>query len=107
MKDPTNCRRKTDLALMNSESLHIGHGKVFNYFRRKNNLEEIIRAGGRVHKIFWPNKISNTELLERSDMSDIKLTIKRRKWRWLGHTLRKGQDDITNQSLKWNPVRIL
>ena len=36
-------------------------------------------------------------------MSDIKLTIKQRKWRWLGHTLRKGQDDITNQSLKWNP----
>ncbi len=57
----------------------------------------------RIHKIFWPNKISNTELLERSDMSDIKLTIKQRKWRWLGHTLRKGQDDITNQSLKWNP----
>ena len=24
-------------------------------------------------------------------------------WRWLGHTLRKGQDEITNQSLKWNP----
>ena len=57
----------------------------------------------RIHKIFWPNKISNTELLERSDMSDIKLTIKQRKWRWLGHTLRKGHDDITNQSLKWNP----
>ncbi len=52
----------------------------------------------RIHKIFWPNKISNSELLECSDMSDIKLTIKQRKWRWLGHFLRKGQDDITNQS---------
>ncbi len=38
---------------------------------------------------------SNTELLEHIDMSDIKLTIKQRKWRWLGHTLRKGQDDST------------
>ncbi len=36
-------------------------------------------------------------------MSDIKWTIKQRKWRWLGHTLRIGQNDITNQSLKWNP----
>ncbi len=36
-------------------------------------------------------------------MSDSKLTIKQRKSRWLGHTLRKGQDDITNESLKWNP----
>ena len=44
-----------------------------------------------------------TELLERSDMSDIKLTIKQRKLRWLGYTLRKVQDDFTNQSLKWNP----
>ncbi len=30
------------------------------------------------------------------------LTIKQRKWKWLGHTLRKEQVDITNQSLKWN-----
>ncbi len=41
-------------------------------------------------------------MTDMSDMSDI-LTIKQRKWRCLGHTLRKGQDDITNQSLKWNP----
>ena len=35
----------------------------------------------------------------------IKLTIKQRKWRWLGHTLRagNGKDDITNKSLKWKP----
>ncbi len=52
----------------------------------------------RIPNITWPNKILNTELLERSDVSR-----KQRKWRWLGHTLRKGQDDITNQSLKWNP----
>ena len=36
-------------------------------------------------------------------MSDIKLTIKQRKWRWLGHTLRKEHDDLTNQVLLWNP----
>ena len=52
--------------------------------------------------IFWPNKIINAELLESSDMSDIKPTIKQRKWRWLEHTLRKGHDDLTNQALTWN-----
>ena len=36
-------------------------------------------------------------------MSDIKLTIKQKKWRWLGHTLRIGHDDITNQALTWIP----
>ncbi len=36
-------------------------------------------------------------------MSDIELTIKQRKWRWVGHILRKGLGDFTNQTLKWNP----
>ena len=36
-------------------------------------------------------------------MIDIKSTIKQRKWRWLGHTLRKSPDDITRQALRWNP----
>ncbi len=32
------------------------------------------------------------------------MTIKQRKWRWLGQMLRKGQDDSTNQALTWNPL---
>ena len=52
---------------------------------------------------FLASKISKTELLERSNMSDIGLTVKWRKWRWLWSTLRKGQIDVTNQSLRWDP----
>ena len=29
--------------------------------------------------------------------------IKQRKWAWLGHTIRKGYGDLTNQALTWNP----
>ena len=36
-------------------------------------------------------------------MSDIKLTIKQRKLGLLGHTLRKGHDDLTIQALTCNP----
>ncbi len=36
-------------------------------------------------------------------MSHIKLAIKHSKWRWYGHNLKKGQDEFTNQSFKWNP----
>ncbi len=36
--------------------------------------------------------------MERSDISDITLSIKQRKWRWLGHTVRKEHDDIINKS---------
>jgi hypothetical protein len=26
-----------------------------------------------------------------------------RKWKWIGHTLRKDQNNITRQGLDWNP----
>jgi hypothetical protein len=29
--------------------------------------------------------------------------LKRRKWRWIGHTLRKPKYNITRQALQWNP----
>ena len=31
------------------------------------------------------------------------MQIRKRKWRWLGHTLRKPSDDIARQALEWNP----
>ena len=57
----------------------------------------------RILKIFWPNTISNSNLLARCDMNAVKFIIRQRKWRWLGHTLRKGPGDITQQALRWNP----
>ena len=29
--------------------------------------------------------------------------IGRRRWKWVGHTLRKGKNSITRQALQWNP----
>ena len=29
--------------------------------------------------------------------------IKKRKWRWIGHTLRKPPQTITRQAITWNP----
>ena len=29
--------------------------------------------------------------------------IKKRKWRWIGHTLRKPPNTITRQAITWNP----
>ena len=57
----------------------------------------------RILKIFWPNLISNVNLLARCNMKEVRHMIKERKWRWLGHTLRKDPTDITRQALRWNP----
>lgn len=57
----------------------------------------------RILQVFWPNKISNEELWTKTNQEKIELTVKRRTWRWIGHTLRKPDEDITKQALIWNP----
>lgn len=57
----------------------------------------------RILRIFWPNIITNNELWVRTWQTPIRSDIKRRKWSWLGHILRKPQDDITRQSIEWSP----
>ena len=51
-------------------------------------------------RIFWPNTISNVALLKLTDEEPILRQIKRRKWRWIGHTLRKPPDSISRMALK-------
>ncbi|XP_078580636.1 uncharacterized protein LOC144864435 [Branchiostoma floridae x Branchiostoma japonicum] len=53
--------------------------------------------------IWWPNKISNHDLLEKTGQEPVEVTIRRRKWRWIGHTLRKPPPSITRAVLEWNP----
>jgi hypothetical protein len=54
--------------------------------------------------IWWPNLMSNEEVWRRTNHEPINIIFKRRKWKWIGHTLRKPQDDITKQALEWNPA---
>jgi len=53
--------------------------------------------------IFWPNVITNEELWARTGQEDVETTIKRRKWKWIGHTLRKAPNNITRMAMEWNP----
>lgn len=54
-------------------------------------------------QIRWSEKISNEELWEKTGQSPITNTIKKRKWHWIGHILRRPQSNITRQALDWNP----
>ena len=45
----------------------------------------------------------NEELWERTRQEQIMTEIKRRKWGWIGHTLRKLATNTTRQALSWNP----
>lgn len=57
----------------------------------------------RILKIFWPLRINNQDLLQTCGMEAIDIEIRRRKWKWIGHTLRKDNRDIAKVSFQWNP----
>ena len=57
----------------------------------------------KILKIHWPVTISNADLWQRTNQVPVEEEIRRRRWRWIGHTLRKPSTNITRQALTWNP----
>ena len=53
--------------------------------------------------IFWPNKISNEDLLKRTTMTSISKIIKIKRWRWMGHICRMQESAIPRKALRWTP----
>ena len=43
-------------------------------------------------------------LLKMADMQQIDVIIKRHKWGWIGHTLRKDESSVARQAMQWNPL---
>ena len=58
------------------------------------NLRKIVR-------IFWPQKNSNRDLLDKCQQERIEITIARRRWRWIGHIFRKDQGSILRVAVEW------
>uniref|UniRef100_A0A8D9ADY8 Craniofacial development protein 2 n=1 Tax=Cacopsylla melanoneura TaxID=428564 RepID=A0A8D9ADY8_9HEMI len=52
--------------------------------------------------IYWPKTISNEDLWSTCHQTPVDLTIKQRKYGWIGHTLRR-QNTIPKEALEWNP----
>jgi hypothetical protein len=53
--------------------------------------------------IRWHDIISPTELWEAIGEKPVILLMRTRKWQWIGHTLRNGDESIEKQALGWNP----
>ena len=60
------------------------------------NLRKIMR-------IFWPAKISNQDLLARCNQDSMEDIIMRRRWKWIGHVIRREPSNITRTALHWTP----
>lgn len=99
--------RKTKLSIFNacvksvliygSETWHLNESD-------KNRLQVFVNKCLRIIcRIFWPNRITNVELWNITGQENIANQIRRKKWRFIGHTLRKPDTEIAKQALEWNP----
>jgi len=52
-------------------------------------------------RIWWPN-ISNKDLRKVTGQEDINVEIRKRKFRWIGHTLSKEDGEIPKATQLWN-----
>ena len=57
----------------------------------------------RVLRIFWPNHLSNEELRQATGSTPVLVLIRGKRWRWLGHVLRKSPNKISRNALTWAP----
>jgi hypothetical protein len=57
----------------------------------------------KIFRIYWLGQVTNKELWKRLKQLRIDLQIRKCKWGWLGHTLRKPSSVIARQALEWNP----
>jgi len=53
--------------------------------------------------IKWTDKITNEELWRITHQKSKENQIKRRKWNWIGHTLRKETGATEKTDLDWKP----
>lgn len=56
-----------------------------------------------IFNIHWPDRISNEALLQRANSLPVHIDIRKRKWTWIGHILRRPQTEIARTALDWNP----
>jgi len=57
----------------------------------------------RILIVYWPEVISNKDLWIRTGRQEPIVTIiKRRRWKWISHTLRKGERNIARHAMDWN-----
>ncbi|VDO78224.1 unnamed protein product [Schistosoma margrebowiei] len=47
--------------------------------------------------------INNNLLWERTNQIPVEEEIRKKRWKWIGHTLREAPNSVTRQALTWNP----
>jgi hypothetical protein len=62
----------------------------------------INRCLRKICNIHWPQIVTNEELWKKTKQEKIEKQIKKRKWKWIGYTLRK-EGTVERDAPDWNP----
>lgn len=57
----------------------------------------------RILKVYWPEKVSNEDIRRRANIEKISMQIRIRRWKYIGHILRKSPDNHQRIALRWTP----
>ncbi|CAG9138064.1 unnamed protein product [Plutella xylostella] len=69
-----------------------------------NKLQVFVNKSLRsILRVFWPKTIRNEDLWKLCRQSPIGKEIAKRKWRWIGHTVRRGATNAANVAFDWRP----
>jgi hypothetical protein len=102
-----NLSKKSKLRIFNTnvKSVLLYASKIWGVLKTSmNKLQSFVsRCLRRILNIRWPDAISNNSLWEITNLELIDIQIKKRKRRWIGHTLRKPAGAIEKDILDWNP----
>ena len=70
----------------------------------KNRLQVFINKCLRqILGIRWFDLVTTEDLLTRTNEQRVEEQIICRRWRWIGHTLRRPDSNIAKRALRWNP----
>ena len=72
-----------------------GDDKAVNVFHN--------RCLRRIFRIRWQDHVSTKELLERASMKPLSVEVMSRRWKMIGHILRKDRNDDCNVAMSWAP----
>ena len=57
----------------------------------------------KIFKICWQQRIPNTKVLEMAEIEKMSSEVRRRRWNWIGHILRRDRTDDCAVALGWTP----
>ncbi|VDO48595.1 unnamed protein product [Schistosoma margrebowiei] len=63
----------------------------------------VTETSASILNIHWPDTIRNSLLWETTNELSAEDEIRKRRWKWIGYTLRKLPNCITRKALTWDP----